>query len=62
MKMLITFMYKGEVSFNGHRNLDGLLKTAEALQIRALLGNWEILEIEQKTEKREAKGLFFLRH
>ena len=60
--MLITFMYKGEVScIQG--NLEGLLKTAEALQIRALLGvDRALLGIEQKTEKREAKGLFFLRH
>ena len=55
-------MYKGEVScIQG--NLEGLLKTAEALQIRALLGvDRALLGIEQKTEKREAKGLFFLRH
>ena len=53
--MLITFMYKGEVS-SMEANLGGLLKTAEALQIRALRG------IEQQTEKKEAEGLFFLRH
>ena len=47
-------MYKGEVS-SMVANLDGLLKTAEALQIKALRG------IKQQTEKREAEGLFFLR-
>ena len=52
MKMLMTFMYKGEVSCR-ELNLVGLLKTAEVLQIRALRG------IEQKTKKREAEGLFF---
>ena len=51
----MTFMYKGEVSCR-ELNLVGLLKTAEVLQIRALRG------IEQKTKKREAEELFFLRH
>ena len=52
MKLLITFMYKGEVSCID-ADLMGVLKTAEALQIRALVG---------LKQKREAEGLFFLRH
>ena len=54
LELLIEFMYRGEISCN-EEDLSGLLRTADALQIRGL-------SLKSLEQKKEIEGLLFLRH